>query len=134
MSAASVHRPIGVTILAILAGLAAVLAGIHLLQSLGILPYFIGSISVRGFSLWYAIMWGLLVWVYVWLIQMLWNVNPQGWLFLVLITVFNLMMDFIVVLGAETEWTDISVSVILNAIILAYVMLPGVRRSFQMDY
>ena len=36
-------RPIGVTILAILSGIAAVLAAIHALQFLGILPFFIGS-------------------------------------------------------------------------------------------
>ena len=35
-------RPIGVTILAILAGVAAVLAAIHALQFLGIIPFFVG--------------------------------------------------------------------------------------------
>ena len=40
------HRPFGATLLAILAGIAALLAGIHLLQSLGILPYFIGEYCI----------------------------------------------------------------------------------------
>ena len=59
------ERPIGVTILAILAGIAAVLAAIHALQFLGILPFFIGSsgYKVHAFSFWYALMYGLLVWV-----------------------------------------------------------------------
>ncbi len=56
-------RPIGVTILAILAGVLAVLAGIHTLQSLGILPFMIGPFAVRAFSLFNAIMWALMVWV-----------------------------------------------------------------------
>ena len=35
------ERPIGVTILAILAGIAAVIAVVHALQFLGIFPFFI---------------------------------------------------------------------------------------------
>ncbi len=129
-SGAPVHLPFGVTILAILAGFAAVLAGIHLLQAMGIIPYFIGDIAIRNFNLWYIIMWGLMVWVYVWLVQMLWNVNPQAWMFLAIITVFNLSINFFAMLGAATQWTDVSVDIILNAIILLYIMLPGVRRAF----
>ncbi|MGZ6364976.1 MAG: hypothetical protein ACXWPS_03315 [Ktedonobacteraceae bacterium] len=46
-------RPIGVTILAILAGIAAVLAAVHALQFLGIFPFFfspLGLISMSGMS------------------------------------------------------------------------------------
>ena len=74
------NRPIGVTILAILAGIAAVLAAIHALQFLGIIPFFIGpsGYKVHYFSFWYALMYGLLVWVYIWLMTMLWRVEPQA--------------------------------------------------------
>lgn len=128
-ASAPVKRPFGVTVLAILAGIAAVLAGYHLLQSLGILPYVIGPYSVRGFNLWNAMMWGLMLWVWIWVIQMLWSVNPQGWLFLAVITVFNLILDFTYLLG-KAEWSDISLSFIVNGLILIYVMLPNVRRAF----
>ena len=126
-------RPVGVTILAILAGIAAVLAAIHALQFLGIIPFFIGSVPVRTFSFWYALMWGLMVWVYVWLVQMLWRVDPQAWLFLVIVTIFELMLDFISMLGAST-WQDVSVSFLINAIILIYCMLPGVKSAFGTAY
>jgi hypothetical protein len=122
-------RPFGVTLLAILAGVAAVLAGINALQSLGILPYAIGPVNLHTFNLWNAMMWGLLVWVYVWLIQMLWRVDPQAWLFLAVITVFNLVIDFMMMIGSAA-WSDVSVSFILNAIILIYIMLPGTKRAF----
>ena len=122
-------RPFGVTLLAILAGIAAVLAGIHALQALGILPYAIGPVKVHAFSLWNAFMWGLMVWVYVWLIQMLWKVDPQAWLFLAVITVFNLIIDFMMMIGSAA-WSDVSLSFIVNAIILIYVMLPGTKRAF----
>jgi hypothetical protein len=146
-------RPFGVTLLAILAGVAAVLAGIHALQALGIFPYvisplrlltdaeyaalrelgispyFISPVTGHAFNLWNAFMWGLMVWVWVWLIQMLWRVDPQAWLFLAVITVFNLVMDFMMMIGSA-GWSDVSLSFIVNAIILIYVMLPGTKRAF----
>jgi hypothetical protein len=125
-------RPFGVTVLAILAGVAAVLAAIHALQSLGILPYFIGPFTVHAFSFWSFLMWALMVWIWVWLVRMLWQVDRQAWLFLAVITVFNLILDFTVMLGAGS-WSDVSLSFILNAIILIYVMLPGVKQAFEVN-
>jgi hypothetical protein len=126
------QRPFGVTILAILAGLAAVLAGIHALQALGLFPYVIGPFKVHAFSFWSFLMWALMVWVYVWLVRMLWQVDKSAWLFLAVITVFNLILDFTVMLGAA-EWSDVSLSFLLNAIILIYVMLPGVKDAFDVS-
>jgi hypothetical protein len=125
-------RPFGVTVLALLAGLAAVLAAVHALQSLGIFPFMIGPFSVHAFSFWSFLMWALMVWVWVWVVQMLWRMDKQAWLFLAVITVFNLILDFTVMLGAGA-WSDVSLSVIVNAIILIYVMLPGVKRAFDVD-
>jgi drug/metabolite transporter (DMT)-like permease len=129
MTVSSSKRPFGVTILAILAGVLAVLAGTHTLQALGILPFAIGPFSIRAFSFFNALMWGLLVWVYIWLIQMLWRMDPQAWLFLAVITVFNLILDFVMMLSGST-WSDVSISFLINALILIYVMLPGTRRAF----
>ena len=125
------ERPIGVTILAILAGVAAVLAAIHALQFLGIIPFFIGpaGYKVHYFSFFTALMYGILVWIYVWLVQMLWRVEPQAWMFLVFVTVFELMIDFFSLFGAST-WEDVAVSFIVCLVILLYCMLPGVRRAF----
>ncbi len=125
-------RPFGVTFLAILAGIAAVLAAIHALQSLGIFPYFIGKFTVHAFSFWSFLMWALMVWVWVWLVQMLWRMDKSAWLFLAVITVFNLILDFTVMLGAAA-WSDVSLSFLVNALILIYVMLPGVKRAFEVD-
>ena len=125
-------RPFGVTVLAVLAGLAAVLAAVNALQALGIFPYFVGEFKVHAFNFWTFLMWGLLVWVYVWLVQMLWRVDKSAWLFLAVITVFNLILGFTVALGAGS-FSDAGVSFILNAIILIYVMLPGVKSAFDVD-
>lgn len=123
-------RPFGVTVLAILAAIAAILAGIHALQAIGIFPFLIGPFSVHAFSFWSFLMWALMVWVWVWLVKMLWEVDQSAWLFLAVITVFNLVLDFTVMLGSA-EWSDVSLSVIVNSLILIYVMLPSVRRAFN---
>ena len=125
-------RPFGVTFLAIMAGVAAVLAAVHALQSLGILPFAIGPFQVHAFSFWSFLMWALMVWVWVWLVQMLWRMDKSAWLFLAVITAFNLILDFTVMLGAGA-WSDVSLSFIVNAIILIYVMLPGVKSAFDVD-
>jgi hypothetical protein len=126
-------RPVGVTILAILAGIAAVLAGIHALQSLGILPVAIGPLKLHAFSFWNFLMWAIMVWIWVWLIRMLWAVEPQAWLFLAVITVFNLILDFVMIFGSA-DWQDVKLSFLVNAIILIYIMLPGTKRAFGTDH
>jgi hypothetical protein len=61
---------------------------------------------------------------------MLWNVDKQAWLFPAVITDFNLILDFTVILGAAS-WMDFSLSFIVNSLILIYVMPPGVKQSFD---
>jgi hypothetical protein len=122
-------RPFGATILAILAGILAVLAAIQTLQALGIFPNVIGGIKFHSFNLWNALMWAIMVYIYIWLVQMLWHVEPAGWLFLAVISTFNLILDFVAIAGSS-EWSDVSVSFLINLLILVYVMLPSVRRAF----
>ncbi len=125
-----VKRPFPVTVLAILAGIAAVMAGIHTLQALGILPYVIGGVTFRAFNLWNTLMWLLMVWVWVWLVQMLWKVDPQAWMFLAVIATFNLILDFFAIAGSASTFSDYSVSFLVNGLILLYCMLPGTKRAF----
>jgi hypothetical protein len=126
------HRPIGVTILAILAGILAVLAGIHALQALGILPYVIGPVKVNVVNFWSFLMWAIMVYIWIWLVRMLWRVDPQAWLFLAVITVFELILDFVAMIGSGA-WSDVSVSFIVALIVLIYVMLPSTKRAFGTD-
>lgn len=125
-------RPFGVMVLVVLAGIAAVIAAVHTLQYLGIIPFFVGEIvgPVRGFSLFGAFMWALMVWIYVWLIQMLLKLDKQAWLFLAVIATFNLILNFVGMLGS-LEWGDVAASTIVNGAILIYCMLPGVKSAFD---
>jgi hypothetical protein len=125
-------RPIGVTVLAGLAFIALVLAVVHLLQALGIVPYFIGQIAIRDFNLWYVLMWGLMIWVWSWVVQALLNVDPSAWVFLLIVSGFNLMFDFINMVAATTATTDLSVSFIVNLVIFGYTLLPSTKRAFAL--
>jgi len=124
------HRPISVTILAIGTGLLAALSIVHLLQALGIFPYVIGPFQVRAFSLFYAIMLGLMAWVWIWVTQMLWRVERGAWVFLAALALFNLSFDFILLIGSTTV-SDIAASFLINGLILLYCMLPSTRRAFE---
>jgi hypothetical protein len=125
-------RPIGVTILAMVAVLLAFLNALAMLRFLGLLP-FLGPVNTRIFNLWYALLYGLLAYIWAWIAQMLFVVDMQAWIFLAIITAFNLCMDF-VLLATGSTWYDVNVSVILNTLILIYIMLPGVRRAFETNY
>lgn len=125
------ERPIGVTILTLVAVLLAFLNAIVMLRFLGLLP-FLGPLNICIFNLWYALLYGLLAYIWVWLAQMLWQVDAQAWMFLAVIIVFNLCVDF-VLLVTGGSWYDVNISVIMNALILIYIMLPGVRGAFGKD-
>ncbi len=122
-------RPFGITVLAILSGFLAILAIFGALRFLGVMFRPVGMV-VPGF--WYALMYGLLAWVYIWLTQMLWRLDPAAWLFLAVITVFNLVLNFIVMVTGNA-FTDVSTAIVVNALILLYVMLPGTKKAFGMD-
>jgi hypothetical protein len=124
-------RPIGVMILAGAAGVALVLAGVHFLQALGLLPYFIGPIAVRSFDIWYSLMWLLMIWVWAWVVRALWAVDPQAWLFLIIVSGFNLMIDFTTMLFTTPRTTDLAVSFVVNGLIFAYALMPGTKRAFD---
>jgi len=131
MSTQASKRPFGVTVLSIAAWAAAILAGVHVLQSLGILPFFVGRfLTLEGFNLWSAFMWALMVWVWVSVAQMLWKLNAEAWIFLTVIAVFNLVIDFMYLIGTA-EWSDVSVNFILSGLILIYCLLPGVKSAFK---
>jgi hypothetical protein len=122
-------RPFGVTILAFLAILGAINALIYTLQMLHLIPVFIGPVAFFTFSLFGAFFWGLLVFIWLWVFRMLWEVNPQGWMFVTLIAIFNLVFGIINVIGASS-WQAMAPHIIISGLILIYCMLPGTKAAF----
>lgn len=124
-----VKRPFAVTLLAILAGVAAVLAALHALQAIGILPYMLGPAKVHSVNVWSFLMWLLMVYIWVWLIRLLWKVDPQAWMFMVVVATFDLIIAFMSLVGDAT-FSELSLSFIANGLILIYCMLPSTKAAF----
>jgi hypothetical protein len=127
------NRPLGVTILAALASVALVLSFVHLLQAIGIIPYFIGQISIRDFNLWYVLLWGLMVWVWLWVVRALLVMDPSAWLFVLIVSGFNLTFDFFTMISTPTTTTDLTISFLLNLVIFGYAMVPSTKRAFGIE-
>lgn len=124
------HRPLGVTILAVLAGIAFVFNAFFALIFLGALPVSLfGGLGFFGQALLGAILWGAMALIWGWVAAGLWNLNPQAWTFVVVLTILNLVLDLVSVLGATT-WSAVLPSVVLNAVILIYSLSPGVKEAF----
>lgn len=123
-------RPFGVTLLAILAGIAAVIAIIHTLQMLHLFPIALGPVKFFTFDLFGALMWGILALIYIWVLRMLWNLDQQGWLFVVVIATLNLVLAVISILGASSFQAMLP-AIIINGLILIYGMLPGTKAAFE---
>jgi hypothetical protein len=122
-------RPIGVTILAFLAILGAINAFIYTLQMLHLLPTYIGPVAFWQFSLIGAFFWGLLFFIWLAVFRMLWEVQPQGWLFVVLIAGINFIFAIISVLGGSS-WEAMAPLIIVSGLILLYCVLPGTKQAF----
>jgi len=125
-------RPIGVTILAILAGIGALLAIVHTLQMLHLFPILAGPFKFFTFDLLGAILWGILAAIYIWLVRMLWNINPQAWLFMVILGFLNIILALISIIGS-TQFGDVAATILLNSIILIYCLMPGTREAFGIE-
>ena len=125
------ERHISVTILAILAGIGAFIASIHTLHMLHLFPIPgpFGIYAFFTFDFLGAILWGLLAAIYIWLMRMLWSVDPSAWAFLVLLSGLNLFLAMSSVLG-RSSFEAMLPSMIINSLILIYCLLPGTREAF----
>ena len=72
------HRPFGITLLALLAGLAALVALWHTLQYLHLLPFTLGPLQFYGFDLLGALLWGGLTAIWVWPRCACGTLSPRG--------------------------------------------------------
>ena len=126
------HRPFGVTVLAILAGIAFVVNAFVTLLFLGAIPVAIfGGTGFFGQALLGALLWGLMAAIWAWVAAGLWNLDPQAWTFVVVLSIFNLILAFVSILGASTLQAVLP-SLLLNALILIYALTSGVKGAFGM--
>lgn len=127
-------RPFGVMILAILAVVGAIVAIYYTLQMLHLIPITgpFGVFKFFTFDLLGAILWGMMAAIYIWVARMLWNLDPQGWLFVAVLSTLNLIIALISILGNST-WEAMLPAILINGLILIYCLLPGTKAAFGQD-
>ncbi len=123
------ERPIGVTILAILAFIGAINAAVYTLQMLHLLPTYVGPVAFYQFSLIGAFLWGFLTLVWLAVAGMLLQLNPQGYNFMLILGILNLIFGFISILGGSS-WEAMASIIIISAAVVIYCLLPGTKQAF----
>lgn len=71
----------------------------------------------------------LLAGIWFWVAKKLYDLDPQGWLFVVSIAVINLIFLLLALLGSST-FNAILPGVVLNVIALIIGMLPSTKAAF----
>jgi hypothetical protein len=124
------NRPLAATLLAILAAIAGILAVLDVLRYLGILPIAaLGPIGFFGVSILAAIMAGIVAAIWFRAAVKLWNLDPQGWLFVVVIAIVYLIFDFVAILGGSS-FQSMLPSIVISGLALILGILPSTREAF----
>ncbi len=124
-------RPLGVYILIIVALVAALFSIYYTLVFLGVFNPFIGVFSAVDPYWFGAIMSGIMALIWISVTRWLWNLNPQGWLFVAALSALNLIVAVLSVLfNSDTSWDMIWPSLLLNGLILIYTQLPNTKAAF----
>ncbi len=126
------HRPIGVTILAVLAGLAGLLEIWRTLVFLGIAKFtFVGAeVSFKDPQWGQALFAILLAGIWFWVAAGFWNVRAYAWSFGTFIAMFTLIFGFFAVLGQSTLEAEFA-PMFIAFVMFFYLNYPGVRDEFM---
>jgi predicted flap endonuclease-1-like 5' DNA nuclease len=131
------HRTWAVYILFALAVVAGILALLDAARYMGWLAFtadvpFLGEIRfVLPQAQWFAAILSAIVGI-IWFVVAgwLWNLNPSGWMFVVVIAIFNLILLFLALLG-RTTLDQILLAVLVNALALILALLPSTKEAFM---
>jgi hypothetical protein len=120
------QRTAAITILAILAVIAGIVAVVDVLRYL---QFLFSPLSFLGTPILGAILSGLVAIIWFWAAARIWNVDPQGWLFMVSIAAIYLIID-VIALIAGTPIELLLPSIFISALALILGLLPSTRREF----
>src|SRR3954471_2140361 len=124
------HRTAAVTILAVLAVVEGILEVVDVLRHLSLLP--LGEtlgLQFYGTSWLGAILSAVVAMIWFSVARQLWNLDPQGWQFVIIIASLNLILLLATVLGKSTL-QSVSLGVLVNAAALLLALLPGTKAAF----
>lgn len=126
------HRPMGVTLLAIGAFIAAAFQLYRMLIFLGFVPFnIIGKEVSYPNPQWGMAFWALiLAAIWIWVGQGFWNVRGYAWTFGVFISLFTVIWGFFAVLFGSSVEAE-TVPWLLAGLIYLYLNYPGVRQHFM---
>ena len=127
------HRPIGVTILAILAGIAGLFEIWRTLVFLGLVKFtFVGTEVSFPSAQWGQALWALLLAaIWFWVAMGLWNMRAYAWSFGIYISLFTMIFSFFAILGANGTVESEFVAMLVSIILFMYLNYPGVRNQFM---
>ena len=120
------NRTAAITILAILAVIAGIVAVVDVLRYLNL---FFSPLSFFGAPVLSAILSGIVAAIWFWAAARIWNVDPQGWLFLVSIAAIYLVLD-VIYLIAGTPIDLLLPSIVVSGLALILGLLPSTKREF----
>ncbi|MEA3336390.1 MAG: hypothetical protein U9R25_10805 [Chloroflexota bacterium] len=121
-----------VYLLVIAAVVAGIMAFLDAARYMGWLP--IAAMGDMTFVLpdahWFAALMSAVVGV-IWfmVVKWLWDLNPSGWLFVVVIAIINLIFLFLAILGSTT-FSAVALQIAVNVVALILAMLPGTKAAF----
>jgi hypothetical protein len=129
------HRTWVVVLLAILAVLAGLMAFVDAARYMGWLPISITTMLgeykfVMPQANWFGALMEVIVGI-IWFMVAgwLWNLNPSGWLFVVVIAVINLIFLLFAIFG-QTTMQAVALPALLNILVLILAFLPGTKAAF----
>ena len=124
------NRPIAATLLAILAVIAGIVAILDVLRYLGLLPIAsLGPLNFHGISILGAILAGIVALIWFGVARGLWNLDPQSWMFVVVIAIVYLIFDFVAWLGG-TSIQAMLPSIVVSGLALILALLPSTQKAF----
>ncbi len=125
------HRPIGVALLAIGAGLAALAELWRMLVFLGVVNFtFVGKSVSFNEPQWGQAFWALiLAAIWIWVAMGFWNVRAYAVQFGIFISMFTIIFGFMALLFGSSMEAE-TVPWLLAGAILLYLSYPGVQKNF----
>ena len=129
------QRNWAVWLLVLLAVIAGILALVDAARYMGWIAF---NIPIMGQEIsfvlpnaqWFAAIMSALVGVIYFVVAgWLYNLNPSGWLFVVVIAIIDLVFLFLAILGKST-FSSVSVQIVVNAVLLILAFLPGTQAAF----
>lgn len=126
------HRPIGVTLLAVGAGLAGLYELYRVLIFMGITTFnFVGKEVSFPDPQWGQAFWALmLALIWFWVAAGFWNVRAYAWSFGSFIAIFTIVYGFMAILFGSSIEAE-TIPWFLATVILLYLYYPGVRNAFM---